>query len=122
MYLRFVFAEAEPRTRRRIGILREGRSLCRETDDVAALYVWLNAHLPIPPKQSFSGARALCWFKLDARNCIERVRELAFMLEKRGKRIWQVYNRNPGLITYEDEYQIVAIPESARMTAAAPRG
>ena len=122
MYLRFVFAEAEPKTRRRLGILRDGHSVCRGADEVTSIYVWLNAHLPIPPKTSFSGARALCWFKTDARECIERVRELAFLLEKRGKRIWQVYSRNPGLITYEDEHQIVAVPESARMTAGAWKG
>ena len=49
-------------------------------------------------------------------------RELAFLLAKRGERIWQIYSRNPGLITYEDEYQIVAVPDSARMTAEAWRG
>jgi hypothetical protein len=122
MYLRFVFAEAEPRTRRRLGILRDGLSLGRETEEVREVYAWLNAHLPIPPKESFSGERALCWFKMDARNCITQVRELAFLLAKRGERIWQIYSRNPGLITYEDEYQIVAVPDSARMTAEAWRG
>jgi len=114
VYLRFVFAEAEVKTRRRIGIIRERSAVCPDSDEIDAIYVWLNAHLPLPPKGAFSGERALCWFKLDARECIERVRDLAFILEKRGKRIWQVYSRNPGLITYEDDYQIVALPDSVR--------
>ena len=114
MYLRFVFAVAEPTTRRRVGILWDtGFRDCEELDRI---YGWLKAHLPVPPRDVFSGARGLCWFKLDARGCIEQVRDLAFFLEtRRGARIWQVYSRNPGLITYEDEFQIVAVPDSARI-------
>jgi hypothetical protein len=114
MYLRFVFARTRDRQRRRLGILR-GVSLrgpdADAADDISA---WLNRHLPIPPKDVFSGGRALCWFKVDAHPCIEKVRDLARLLERRGDRIWQVYSRNPGLITYSDEQQVVAVPESAR--------
>lgn len=113
MYLRFVFAEPERKSRRRIGIVQKAYSICRNAEEIDALYSWLNAHLPLPPKAAFSGDRALCWFKTGARECIERVRDLAFLLEKRGKRVWQIYSRNPGLITYEDEFQVVAVPESA---------
>lgn len=113
MYLRFVFAGAEPRTRRRVGILRNQEHLkdrCRAT---AELFEWFNDHLPFPPKPAFSGRRGLCWFKLEAIDMIGKMRELAFLHERRGERIWQIYSRNPGLITYEDEFQIVAVPESA---------
>ena len=113
MYLRIVFAEAEPKTRRRVGIVQKAYALCRNAENIDAIYGWLNAHLPLPPKAAFSGDRGLCWFKLEARECIERVRELAFLLERRGKRLWQVYSRNPGFITYEDDFQVVAVPESA---------
>ena len=113
MYLRFVFARPEDRSRRRLGILRGDRALCKGAEEVDAVYEWLKRNLPIPPRDVFSAGRALCWFKLDAHRCIEQVRDLAFLLERRGERIWQIYSRNPGLITYEDEYQIVAVPESA---------
>jgi hypothetical protein len=112
VYLRFVFAEAERTTRRRVGILREIGPVCREVQEAREILDWLNLHLPIPPKPVFSADRALSWFKLDARACIDQVRDLAFLLERRGERIWQIYNRNPGLITYEDDYQIVALPRS----------
>ncbi len=115
MYLRFVFAEAEPATRRRVGILRESRTLHLDSDEVDGIVDWLNRNLPIPPRRVFSADRALSWFKLEAHRCIEKVRELAFLLERRGERVWQIYSRNPGLITYEDEFQVIAVPESLRL-------
>jgi hypothetical protein len=112
VYLRFVLAKPEKPTRRRVGILHHDRRYrgSKERDEIM---MWFKVHLPVPPREVFSGGRGLCWFKLDARPCIEQVRCLAQFLENRGERIWQVYSRNPGLITYEDDYQIVAVPESA---------
>ena len=115
MYLRFVFAKAHRTTRRRVGILRDMEPVCKASKEADEIMDWLNIHLPLPPKSAFSGARALCWFKLDAGACIEQVRDLAWVLERRGERIWQVYSRNPGLITYEDDYQVVALPDSVRL-------
>ena len=114
MYLRFVFAEAESRTRRRVGILRCQNWLRRRSVAAGEIFDWLNAHLPAPPASAFSADRGLCWFKLEARDAIEKLRDLAIIHERRGRRIWQIYSRNPGLITYEDDYQIVAVPEAAR--------
>jgi hypothetical protein len=117
VYLRFVFARTRDRQRRRFGILRGVDYRCADGDQVDEIGAWLTRHLPIPPKDAFSGGRALCWFKVDAHSCIEKVRELARVLEHRGDRIWEVYSRNPGLITYSDEVQVVALPESARAWA-----
>jgi hypothetical protein len=116
VYLRIVYAKPEKRTRRRIGILRGMESLCKKSKEAGEILDWLNIHLPLPPKSAFSSERALCWFKLDARACIEQVRDLAFQLERRGERVCQVYSRNPGLITYEDDYQVVALPDALRFT------
>jgi len=106
MYLRFVFAEAEPATRRRVGIWK-----CVPWDMKGNVL----SGLPYPPRRAFSGGRGLCWFKLTSRKFIEEMRGLAFRLEKNGRRIWQIYSRDPGLITYEDKYQIVAVPDSVRI-------
>jgi hypothetical protein len=113
VYLRFVLAKPERSTRRRVGILHHDRRY-RGTPERDAIMTWLKVHLPVPPPEAFSAYRGLCWFKLDARACIEQARDLARFLERRGERIWQIYSRNPGLITYEDDYQIVAVPDSAR--------
>ena len=121
MYLRFVNAKPEKSTRRRVGILHPDRPFCRG-EEHDGIVTWLKVHLPVPPREVFSGGRGLCWFKLDARACIEQVRDLARFLERRGERVWEIYCRNPGLITYEDDVQIVAVPDSARMTDDALRG
>jgi len=110
VYLRFVFARTRDRSRLRHGILHDARG---GSDEETAF--WLNLHLPVPPKRAFSGGRGLCWFKVDAHPCIDRVRDLALRLEGRGERIWQIYSRNPGLITYADEFQVVAVPDSVRL-------
>ncbi len=117
MYLRFVFARTRDRQRRRFGILRGVDLRCADADQVDEISAWLTRHLPIPPAEVFSGGRALCWFKVEAHSCIEKARDLARVLERRGDRIWEVYSRNPGLITYADEHQVVALPESARAWA-----
>src|SRR5205823_390905 len=110
--LRFVFARPRGEIRRRVGIVRDLRLGCVDAEEIEAIRGWLTRNLPIPPRESFSADRALCWFKLEARACIEQMRSLAFLLERRGERVWQIYSRNPGLITYEDDSQIVAIPHS----------
>lgn len=111
MYLRIVYARPEKGSRRRIGVVR---NTSKSGDEVDLIFAWLKVHLPIPPREVFRGGRGLCWFKLEAHACIEQVRDLAFLLERRGERVWQIYSRNPGLITYEDDCQVVALPESER--------
>ncbi len=113
MYLRFVQAKPDKSTRRRVGILHRAVKY-RGWKERIEIMTWLKVHLPIPPENVFSGGRGLCWFKLDAGACIEQARDLARLLEGRGERIWEIYSRNPGLITYEDDHQIVAVPDSAR--------
>jgi len=114
VYLRFVFAGTRDRHRRRLGILHDLSGRGHRGGEVDEISEWLLRHLAIPPKDAFSGGRALCWFRVEARACIEKLRDLALQLETRGERIWQVYSRNPGLITYADENQVVAVPESVR--------
>lgn len=112
MYLRFVHAKPEKASRRRFGILRGIRTF-PQNEEIDALCRWLNAHLPVPPRRIFSVSRGLSWFKPDAHQPIERVRRLAHLLRERQKcRIWEIYSRDPGLITYEDDLQIVAVPKA----------
>src|SRR5436190_17898962 len=72
MYLRFVFAEAEPTTRRRIGIYQA---------TPLELTGGVLGGLRYPPRRAFSGGRGVCWFKLTARRYIENMRDLTSRLE-----------------------------------------
>jgi len=84
VYLRFVFARTRDRHRRRLGILHHRSKRCDQAGEVDEISQWLNRHLAIPPKDVFSGGRALCWFKVDATPCIDKVRDLALLLERGG--------------------------------------
>lgn len=114
MYLRFVFAQTSDRHRRRLGVLHDLTARGHHGGEVEEISAWLVRNLAVPPAEAFSGGRALCWFKVDAHACVQKLRDLVFLLEARGERIWQIYSRNPGLITYADENQVVAVPESVR--------
>jgi hypothetical protein len=114
MYVRFVLAGDYLPGRQRAGILRAPRACfsCRTIDSAERIFAWLNRRLPVPWRDVFSEGRGLCWFKLEAKECVERLRALALLIEKEGGRVWQVYSRDPGRVTYEEEYQVVAVPYS----------
>lgn len=125
MYLRFVFAKPEKGTNRYVGILHERRYGGWGQARIAEIYGWFRKNLKRPPLVAFSQDRALCWFKPEARECLERIVELAHILQRRGERIWHLRTRYPGLVTYEDQHQVVAIPAaefpSQSATDPAPR-
>jgi hypothetical protein len=113
MYTRFVLGQVYLPRRQRMGIFRAGneiklpkpcRAHYREDCD------WFNRELPAPPKKAFSSDRGICWFKPAAVRFIRRLQSLAVVYRSHGIRVWQVYNRDPGLLTWEDEHQIVAVP------------
>ena len=110
MYLRFVFAKPEKGRNRHVGILYPRRYGGWGQARIAEIYVWFRENLKRPPLEAFSQDRGLCWFKPDALPCIERIVELAHILQRRGERIWHLRTRYPGFVTYEDPHQIVAIP------------
>lgn len=110
MYVRFVFAKPEKATNRYVGILHNRRYGGWGQSRIAEIYVWFRKNLKRPPLQAFSQDRARCWFKPDAHACIDRIVELAHLLQRRGERIWHLRTRYPGLVTYEDPHQVVAIP------------
>jgi hypothetical protein len=126
MYVRFVLGQAFLEGRHRAGILRDSvrcrfwrRRCVARADEILEIFAWLNAHLPLPPVDVFSGGRGLCWFRSESGTCVERVRTLALLYRTQGARIWEIGNRNPGLITYQDDYQIVALPDSLRLAEPA---
>jgi hypothetical protein len=76
---------------------------------------WFNCHLPVPHRFSRSRRRyacgeAVCWFRDSAIRYVRRVRELAAMLERHGIPVEMRRTAKPGYVTYEDRYQVVAVP------------
>jgi hypothetical protein len=122
MFVRFVLGQAFLNGRHRAGILRdsEGRRFFRRrcaqrADEIREIFAWLNVHLPLPPAEVFGSGRGLCWFRSERGACVEHVRALALLYRAHGARVWEIGNRNPGLITYQDDHQVVALPDSLRL-------
>lgn len=76
---------------------------------------WFNKELEAPTKLSSSKNPhalevALSWFKPTAKEHIARMHELKQILESHGVVIDIIKTDRPGKITYEDEFQIAAVP------------
>jgi len=55
-------------------------------------------------------ARGISWFKSTALEHIGAIREIADILKRNGRPVELLKTRRPGVIVYEDDYQIVAEP------------
>jgi hypothetical protein len=78
---------------------------------------WFDDHLVAPQDgpgawtwTSGRHARAIFWFKSDAREAIQRMRLLLCMLRHHGIALRLLRTRRPGHVVYEDAHQVGAIP------------
>ena len=114
--MRFVIGTNQDTPRNQSGVVTELR-LLKESGDlpdyehahVDELFRWLNDHLPVPP---FSSAQwpqdAISWFKPSAQSFIAKFREMIAILEEHGRFVRTLTTTDPGVIRYEDEFQVVA--------------
>ena len=118
MYLRFVVSVKIGRGHERRGLFRvvDRLELALDPDRrarVEALLKWFNRRLVVPGDEAFNADGSLCWFKRGAERHVARSRELLALYRVAGWRGLEIWNRDPGLVTYEDEAQIVARPRHA---------
>jgi hypothetical protein len=84
---------------------------------------WFSLHLPCPRRfspyrdgwrhSSYGWKRtpiAISWFKPDAADHLRRAAELAAILAGLGVPVRQLSTDRPGYVTYEDRFQVVAVP------------
>jgi len=91
-------------------LLREERELTNdERREVRALLDWFCEHLPIPRSPAIKH-NAIFWFKPDARECAQRMWEMANLLRSHGRLIQLHKSESPGMIVFEDNFQVAAIP------------
>ena len=124
MYLRFVSPLREGRRGVYSGIFQAAFT-CRDEVDMPAYLRrqlieeidWFKAHLHSPDDCHFrprhSGQHrweSICWFKASARHMIARAWSLKACIEDAGMPICIRHTSDPGVITYEDDHQIVAYP------------
>jgi hypothetical protein len=117
VYLRFIQVEGYVYGRHRPGIIRgmaDSRYWKRRSGKQCAeferFFDWLNEELPRPPRAVFELGKALCWFKPGATVFIERMRNLASMLRGLEVDVRELLRADPGRITYQDPFQVVAVP------------
>ena len=86
-------------------ILEEDRIALEENLD------WFNTNLPIAKKYKRGRRdRARCWIKDNQRDAIAKMHELKSLLESMGVPVQLFTTQNPGYITWEDDFQVAAVP------------
>jgi hypothetical protein len=120
-YFRYCASYVSPHTNQRYGIFIAVWHLIRDkkvsAEEEAAYWnarAWFEANLPIPPfHKTGNQERAITWFKESAMGS-RVVQELHIYHEiatRHGTEIELISSESPGVIIYEDEFQIATIPK-----------
>lgn len=77
--------------------------------------LWLAANLKSPTElERDESYRAISWFKDNAEEPLRHIWSMKAILEEFGYRIDIVKTRDPGVVIYEDDWQVVAKPRRKR--------
>lgn len=79
---------------------------------------WFNRHLAVPrglPQE------AVCWFRSDAAECVDRLRALVEAYRVVDRTVWMLTARRPGRIVYVDRHQVAAVPFADARVAVTTR-
>ena len=116
-FIRFVVGTNQESPKQQTGVVTELR-LLKESGDlpgyehehVDQLFAWMSENLPCPPfATSVWPDDVVCWFKPAAHTpFIAKLREMTAILEEHGRFVRMLTTTNPGVIRYEDDYQVVA--------------
>ncbi|HNO78413.1 MAG TPA: hypothetical protein PKN33_10175 [Phycisphaerae bacterium] len=58
--------------------------------------------------------RAISWFRSTANEPIQKVRDMAALLEVNDVHVRMVKTNDPGTVIYEDDWQVVAVPRKRK--------
>jgi hypothetical protein len=116
MFIRFVVGVDSDSPRIQNGLFTEAadlkkRGLLAPYQEVLVneIFSFFNSNLPCPPynKKNWS-IDAISWFKDSATEYINRMRELKVILEENDFHVRVLKTDKPGMILYEDDFQIVS--------------
>ena len=120
MYARFVTLLRHRESDHPLGVIRaslwfDHRIRSADQRKIEELVDWFNAYLPVPRRfvrnRDREGRKnAICWFKPCAERFLEKVQQIAEILERNRitTELWRT--RKPGYVVYEDAYQVAAVP------------
>ena len=128
MYIRFVIGELDEQSRSPAGVFQVAFELrdrnLLEPHEEAWLNEelrWLKMHLKSPDCLAEPGnERAICWFHPRALRPIEKVRSIAALLEEKGLQVHMLKTKDPGIIIYEDGWQVAAKPRRKKSKRGLP--
>jgi len=123
MFIRFSIEQKDSDSGHNMGIFMAMATL-KDSDEMFAyevdieleLYNWFNKNLTVPRVQSGNSSNyyrksgAISWFKSSAKEHIEKMRQYSQLLEAHDVTVQQLTTEKPGVIVYEDHYQIASIP------------
>lgn len=125
-YVRFVCFQSIGRQRSRLGLFKAIDEAVESEHapgwaitEARSLSAWFNANLAIPKTFSTGGHKGfgqpgLSWFKPVVAEHISRMHRLKLALEECGIHVEELTTRDPGLIVWQDEFQIVAEPRGRK--------
>lgn len=93
----------------------EGKRSQAEHSELREALRWFNLNLAIPKVlEDVAHRRAISWFKPAASEAISRMWQLKRLLEAHGYFVNVLRTEDPGVVVYEDEWQIVPSPQEVR--------
>lgn len=123
MYLRFVCARVDEDSHCRVGVFQAAYELLtsdaviESTDREAmrAVLDWFKEHLEAPDRfsrsrKSSAAPKAISWYRQSAHDHVQRMHQLCILLDKYGIATHIIRCDRPGIIVYEDDHQIAAVP------------
>jgi hypothetical protein len=114
MLMRFTLPFIHAHTNRPVGVFRGAYWVYQEgllhEAEVAWLFDeidWFNHNLPAPWSVD---PRAVFWFRPSAGAPLSRIWTVVRILEDNGEPVHVYRTRRPGIVVYEDQYQVAAVP------------
>lgn len=115
MYIRFIVTTDHTDPQRCTGvvaslrILRDEGLLADYHEEFAnEVFDMLNNRLPCPPFSKKNWTGCVSWFKDTAKEMIDMFRDIIAILEEHDHEVRTLVTDKPGMIVYEDDFQVVA--------------
>jgi hypothetical protein len=116
MYLRFTTTAQDGDSHKAEGIFTAAYKLLDsgdldsiERERLREMLIWFSKNLPTPPKNFLAG-RAIFWFRPSAKECLQRVWEMVFMLREYGTHVTVYKCPRLANISFRDRFQVAAYP------------
>ena len=125
-YVRFVCFQTIGRQRNRLGLFKAIDEAVESEHapswaivEARSLSSWFNSNLAVPKAFSVGGHKGfgqpgLSWFKPTAAEHIRQMHRLKLALEACGVQVELLTTRDPGLIVWQDEHQLIAEPRGRK--------